>query len=124
MSGCENPLDYPNENRDTKAVQENNAWTVAGEYCLGDGGLVVERRLRRVIRKLPILGADPQQGRLSTQPAIRYKNIATVPPNSGSRPPVLLLDFYLSWMSLVFSVPLASVPLSLSPLRSLRLCVQ
>ncbi len=100
MSGCENPLDSPKENRDIEVVQEKYTWIAMGKYYLEDGGLIVERRLRRVIRKLPILGVVPQQGRLSPLPAIRYENITKVSRNSGSRPHALPLDFYLSWMSL------------------------
>ena len=104
MSGCENLLDSLNENRTLDVVQENSARTAPGTCVLEAGGLAVQRRLRRVIRRLPILGGDTQHGRLSPLAAPRYENTAKASRDSGGRPPALPLDFYLSWMS-PFTLP-------------------
>ena len=62
-------------------------------------------RLRRVIRRLPILGAVPQQDRLGPLLAIRYPNHAPLSQNSNGRTPALPLDFYLiMYISVFYSV--------------------
>ena len=66
--------------------------------------LAAERRLRRVIRKLPILGAAPQQGRVCPLLTTRHENTAKLPPSTGGRPPALPIDKYLSWMSPIFPI--------------------
>ena len=98
MSGCENLL-VNEENRDLATVFENDFWTATHGPCLDDGVAAPARRLRRVIRKLPILGAVPEQPRLSASYASRYANHPKDTRTSGGRTPALLLDFYLSWMS-------------------------
>ena len=69
-----------------------------GEVCFDDGGTALVRRLRRVIRKLPILGAEPERCRLSAS-HISKSSTATPENTNVGRPPTLPLDFYLSWMS-------------------------
>ena len=99
MSGCENPLDSPSENRAIEAFQAIHGWNAMGAYCLKDGGLAVEHRLRRVTRKLPILGSAPQQDRLSPVTVRSYVYVPKVSRSKEGRPPALPLDSYLSWMS-------------------------
>ena len=91
--------------------------------CLEDGCFPGERRLRRVKRKLPILGAAHQENSLNPniqRPSLN-QTIKAQRPNkqSGSRTPTLRVDFYLSWMSLSsplsFPFGLREPPRMLSP---------
>jgi hypothetical protein len=98
MSGCENLL-VNKENRNIKAVFEKLLRTVRGEVCFEDGGTPLVRRLRRVIRKLPILGDEPGASRLNHYSKTRYNIALPYRRNSGGRSHALPLDIYLSWKS-------------------------
>jgi hypothetical protein len=98
MSGCETSL-VNKENRFTTAVFENGFRTVSGKVYFDDGGTAPVRRLRRVIRRLPILGAEPELCRLSASHINKYSNASPENINNVGRTPFLPLDFYLSWMS-------------------------
>jgi hypothetical protein len=97
MSGCENLL-VNVESQFVTATFENAFKTATGELCFENGGTALVRRLRRVIRKLPILGVEPELSRLSAS-HIREVNSHTPECNKVGRTPFLPLDFYLSWMS-------------------------
>ena len=99
MSGCENPLDNMTGNRTQRTLQMDLVWSVKGFFCPKDGGLAAARRLRRVIRKLPILGDTPQPGRLSLVYINHYACNTMAPKSTEGKPPSLPIDFYLSWMS-------------------------
>ena len=107
MSGCENLLvNTTHENRTHQAVREILFGAVTPFLCLGDGGGATERRLRRVIRRLPILGDNPSHRRLSVPQIITYNgapdDFEITRSVSKGKPPYLPLDLYLSWMSLGF----------------------
>jgi len=98
MSGCESPL-VNNENRFETAVFENGFKSVTGEVCFDDGGTALVRHLRRVIRKLPILGVEPERCRLNASHINGYSIASPENTSNSGRTPFLPLDFYLSWMS-------------------------
>jgi hypothetical protein len=78
-------------------MRETNSRTAKGEYCPNDGGPVVMRCLRRVIRKLPILGTALRPGRLSLRLTISYlirPRTCSVTDGTANRPLCLLTYTY------------------------------
>jgi hypothetical protein len=60
------------ENHTYGVMRETNPRTAKGEYCPNDGGPLALRYLRRVKRKLPILGTALRPGRPSHRPTSSY----------------------------------------------------
>jgi hypothetical protein len=104
------------------AVREINSRTRKGGYCPNDGGPVVLRCLRRVKRKLPILGTALRPGRLNLRPASSYLISPRMRNRRNGKPPALPLDLYLSWMSLLFPDSRTKAPLRCSRRRSAGIC--
>jgi len=90
MSGCEKPLVNDEENRKTQAARKADHRAVTESRCPADGGRGGGRRLRRVIRKLPILGATHRHDRLKPHTNTGLTAITIRPENrSGVRTPRL-----------------------------------